>query len=398
MQITEKFLKDLKLPERGSKVLYEGGHVPGFGIRVTSAGAIAFILSYRFNGRAYQRKVARWPESTPTEARNKAFELRKDISKGTDPFASENDQHTMTELADDYFTEYADAQKRPGSLRNDHSILRNHILPRLGRYRVSAVTHRDVQALHSSLRNTKVEANRVMALLSKMFALAVDWGWRADNPTAGIKKYHETPRKDWLTLAQLVSLGRALDEYRDQEAADAIRLLILTGARFSEVVRAEWKQFDLAAGTWTKPAHTTKTNTIETVPLNPNAIEILVRLAEHRRSQYIFPGEKQGPRATLRKPWEQVCRVAGLSTEYQKKGKRKLLTRYKPMFRVYDLRHSFAAHLASSGLSLHIVGRLMGHTRPETTQRYAHLNDKALRDATNVFGNLYQPAKRKLLR
>src|SRR5262249_31982779 len=155
-------------------------------------------------------------------------------------------------------------------------------------------------------------ANRVLALLSKMFGLSMEWGWRSDNAAKGIPRYPEDKRETWLTVEQIEALLTALDNYSDQSAADAIRLLILTGAREGEVLSATWDQFDLPRGIWTKPSHHTKQKKIEHTPLSENALQLLRRMKKERTSPALFPGgrgsgkdgdKKKGARVTIRRPW-----------------------------------------------------------------------------------------------
>ena len=108
----------------------------------------------------------------------------------------------------------------------------------------------------------------------------------------------------------------------------------------------------------------------------------------------LFPGANGKPRVTLRRPWVQICKAAGLSDVSTHQGKRRTVTRSKPTLRIHDLRHSFASHLVSNGVSLHIVGKLLGHTQSQTTQRYAHVADQAMRDATNRFSQIFKAASK----
>jgi integrase len=190
-----------------------------------------------------------------------------------------------------------------------------------------------------------------------------------------VERYHEDRRERWLSTDELSKFAQALDAYHDQDAANALRLLLLTGSRAGEVLKSEWKQFDLKGGVWTKPSHHTKQNKIEHVPLSAPALALLTAMnPEGDATGPLFLGRDnegaRGARTTLRRPWMQACKAAGLATEttkegkrLTKEGKRKMLTRYKPTVRVHDLRHSYASHLVSNGVSLEKVGKLLGHTR-----------------------------------
>jgi site-specific recombinase XerD len=109
---------------------------------------------------------------------------------------------------------------------------------------------------------------------------------------------------------------------------------------------------------------------------------------------YLFPGRFAGARVTLRNPWVQILKAAGLTAVEKIQGKRRMLIRHRPTLRVHDLRHTFASHLVSSGQSLHVVGGLLSHTQPQTTARYAHPADSALREAANSFGRDFNRHKR----
>jgi integrase len=170
----------------------------------------------------------------------------------------------------------------------------------------------------------------------------------------------------------LKRLLTALDEHPNQVAANAIRLQLLTGARIGEVLSARWENFDFDRGVWTKPSHHTKQKRTEHLPLSASALALLrgIREGAGDNSAFLFPGRKPDkPIADLKRFWKSVTASAGLED-----------------YRIHDNRHTHASHLVSSGMSLAIVGRLLGHTNPMTTQRYAHLADDPLRAAAEVFG------------
>jgi integrase len=271
-------------------------------------------------------------------------------------------------------------------------MLHRIILPRLGSQRLKAVGRRDIESLHASLKATPYRANRVLTLLSRMFTLAAEWGWWTENPARGVPRFHEDRRERWLSSEEIRRLLEALDEYEDQNAANALRLLLLTGAREGEVLKATWSQYDLDRGIWTKPSHHTKQKKIEHSPLSQAAHDLLTAMKTKDAAGPLFPGANGNSRVTLRRPWVQVCKAAGLVEPITLKGKRRIITRYRPTVRIHDLRHTYASHLVSNGVSLQLVGKLLGHTHAETTMRYAHVADEALRDATDRFGNIFQTA------
>ena len=179
-----------------------------------------------------------------------------------------------------------------------------------------------------------------------------------------MKSPSNVPRKGrerWLPAEELRRFADALDSYHDQGAADALRLLMFTGAREQEALGADWSQFYLERGEWTKPAHCTKEKKIAHVPLNDYALALLRKMHPQSGRGPLFPGASGKARVTIRRPFIQVCKAAGLAEPYSVKGKRRTITRYKPTLRIHDLRHSFASHLVSDGVDL-------GQARSEVDQ------------------------------
>ncbi len=400
-RIVEQVIKQLKAPKRGNKITWDG-EIKGFGVRITAAGAISFILDYRIAGRQRRYTIGRWPELTATAARIEAVELRSDIRNGQDPMEEKRalrSEPTLGDLATDYLASDAQDKKRPTTQHNDRGYTERFIRPKLGRHRLSAIGERDIEALHASLKDTPYQANRVLALLSSMFNYAIKRKWRTDNPVKGIEKFHEEKRERLLTVEEIQRFREALDNYKDQSAANALRLLLLTGSRASEVLKARWEEFDLDGDMprWTKPSHHTKQKKTVHVPLSAPALELLIGMRPHKASGPLFPGaDGKRARVSLRRPWLQACKAAGLVTVEVLKGKRRHEVRkYKPTVRVHDLRHTFASHLVSNGVGLQVVGRLLGHTQAATTMRYAHVQDDAARAATNQFGKIINFEKKR---
>ena len=282
---------------------------------------------------------------------------------------------TMEDLAEKYLKLHAINEKRPKSIKEDKAMLKNYILKEFGARKVDTMTLEDVQTLHVGLNKKRVRSNRILSLLHKMFNLAVQWKWIASNPVSGIKKYQEVKRTRWLQEDEMERLLSALDTYHNQTIANIIRLLLLTGARQHEVLTATWDQFDLEKGVWTKRAHTTKQKKMEHSPLSLSSLSLLRKIKEEKNdSPFVFPGHVPGkPFYDIKKSWATIRKQANLND-----------------FRIHDLRHTYASHLVSKGLSLSIVGKLLDHTQASTTQRYAHLADEPLREATNLFAEKFE--------
>jgi integrase len=205
---------------------------------------------------------------------------------------------------------------------------------------------------------------------------------RPDNPAQGVERAPEERRERFLTPAEIARLDEALAACPERVSANATRLLLLTGARRGEALGATWDQFDLAAGVWIKPATTTKQGKPHRVPLSAPALALLSEMratadVENERRKrdglpelvHLFPGKDGKLLTGIKRFWARVCKAAGISG-----------------VRLHDLRHTYASILASSGLSLPIIGSLLGHSQPATTARYAHLLDDPLRAATERAG------------
>ena len=367
---TGLLIRRLHPPASGNRIVYDA-EVKGFGVRITAAGSIAFVLRYVSDGRERRFTIGRYPDISPTAARDIAVGLQQRISGGFDPLEARADIRTAPTIADlcaDYLERHAVPRKRATSLRNDRAMIDRRILPRLGMFKVASVRRTDIEAFCLSLRDTPYLANRVLALLSAMFGLAVAWNWRPDNPCKGVSRFHEERRDRRLSGEQLRRLAGALESCRSRRSANAVRLILLTGSRPTEVLAATWDQFDLENGTWTKPGDERKHTRQDPVLLSAPAITLLAAMAREAaaggdgRSPYLFPGNApDSPLRDIKRAWRGICDAAGLDG-----------------FRLDDLRHSFAGHRESTGLPLERVGRRLKRTKVAITRSHAYFCQNSL--------------------
>jgi integrase len=370
-KLTDPIVKRLRTPAVGKKITYDT-EVKGFGCRVYPSGARTFVLNYRTRGGRERRiTIGSFPDWNTAAARKEAAELKKSIDRGGDPLGeikAHRGAPTVNDLCDRFIAEYL-PRKRPSTQHTYKLQIENEVRAPLGRLKLAEVTFADIDGLHRAItkRGTPYRANRVVALLSRMFSMAIRWHWRTDNPCRGIERNQEHKRRRYLSGDELKRLGKALDKYSDQQSANIIRLLLLTGARRGEVLSARWADFDSDFTTWTKPSAATKQKLEHVSPLSSAAQRLLLDIREQTAAaaEWVFPGSNGAHRRDVKDAWAGLCTAAGI------KGAR-----------VHDLRHTYASVLASAGLSLPVIGALLGHTTATTTHRYAHLFDDPLRAAT----------------
>lgn len=351
--------------------------VIGLALVVYPSGRRSFAVSYRVAGRPRRIVIGRWPDWSVVAARDRARAIKRDAAAGLDPAAARAAalrSWTIEDLAGVYRSVHL-PRLAERNARDQEAMLSQLVLPRIGRLQVDQVTRADVDALLRWVadgrgRSTWVRANRCGEMVRVMFGLAVARQIRPDNPASGFLRRPEGERSVFLDGAQLGRLGDALDGARDQTAAAAVRLLLLTGARPGEVVRARFEDFNLAHLIWSKPAATTKQRRIHRAPISADAAAIvrLRRQALGADCRWLFPAAcRKRPIRSLRRFWEVMRLEADL-----------------PGVRLNDIRHTFASLLISGGSSLEMIGRLLGHSQTRTTQRYAHLMDGPLRGGVDA--------------
>jgi integrase len=392
-RLTDGLVRELVAPTVGNRITYDLD-VKGFGVRITAAGAKAFVVNYRAAGRERRITIGSFGDWTVKAARDHAKSLKRQIDVGEDPMAERHEQRaakTIDQLCDLFERDHLPSRR--ASTREDYlSLMRLYIRPRMGKMKVSAVRHSDIATLHRDIaRRAPYRANRLHAVLSTMMGIAIKEGWRTDNPCQGIEKAHEEKRERFLSAAEIARLAEALSAHPEKISANAIKLLLLTGARRGEALSMQWGQVDLDSGTWTKPSSHTKQRKVHRVPLSAPALALLVDMKEEAAPgcPYVFPSAKtsrrgEGAAADTYQPLTEIKRTWASVRETAK----------LPGVRLHDLRHSFASILVSSGLSLPVIGALLGHSQSSTTHRYAHLMDDPLRAATERAGAIISGAGR----
>jgi integrase len=370
--------------------------VRGFGVRCQRKHKI-YVLKATIAGRQRWFSIgehgAPW---TPETARQQAQVMWGKIRSGEDLVGIRNarrDRATISDLCARYLQEHAREHKKASSAHMDERNIENHIRPLLGEAYADEITRADIDRFKRAVREGKtrrgnqtlrggavvrggaIVANRCLALLSKMLNLAEVWGVRPENsnPVRHIEKYKEGRRERYLTAEEFAHLGDALAAAavgckESPFAIAAIRLLVLTGARLGEILTLQWRHVLLEEGTLKLPDSKTGR---KTVWLNPPAIEVLSTLPRVAGNDFVIVGDRAGSHlVNIHKMWKRICHHAGLAD-----------------FRIHDLRHSYASVAVGAGVGLYLTGKILGHLRHSTTERYAHLADAPVREANTLIGN-----------
>ena len=366
MKLTDALVRKLEAPEAGTPefrkgyVLVADADSP-LRVRVTNAGVRSFIVEYRIRRRERSYTIGRCDVWDLRAARDEAKRIVRQAHDGADPLA-DRDAPTVEKLARK-FTEEVLPSLRPTTQADYRLIVEREILPALGKLRVTDVTLQDIERLHRKIsERAPYQANRVAAVVSALFAKAIRWKMAKENPARGLERNPEHSRARYLANGETSRLLEALDRYRDQTVADLLRVMLYTGCRRGEAMTMKWA--DIVDGTWSKPYSATKQKRAHIVPLSPAVQVILAR--QPRTGELVFPSTTTEWRGRIRRAWDAITRDAKIEG-----------------LRLHDLRHSFASTLVNAGLSLSVIGGMLGHSRVTTTSRYAHLFKGTLQSAAD---------------
>jgi integrase len=418
VKLTKRLVDSADLT-RGRHYIWDSD-VRGFGLQVEASGTKTYFVRYRIKGHGRDGarkflKIGRHGELTPDQARERAKELLGRVAAGNDPAAEIVVERQTAQAAarpilfqdvsDIFIREHVQAKRKANTSISYEGFLRKHAQPVLGQRPIADISRPELIKLHLAMRDSPHAANRLIAIISSLFTFAAKRGIVAEgfNPAKGVEKYREEGRERYLSNDELQRLGTALAdaetvgipwdlddtkpnakhtpkvykgqrELLDPNAVAAVRLLLLTGARLREILHLKWEHVDLDRGLLLLPDSKSGKKTIV---LNGAAFAVIKQLlppelqrSSKLRAAFVIEGEVEGrPRADLKRPWAAIRRHANLDG-----------------VRLHDLRHTFASIGAGASLGLPIVGKLLGHSQPQTTARYAHLDADPLRRAANVIG------------
>ena len=395
---------------QGSEVVLWDDQLAGFGVRARVGGAKSYVVRFRPGGgrraplRTYTigKHGSPW---TPDQARQEAERVLALVKQGGDPQAERIKARVGATLREFGGAALADlkTKRKPRTVVEYGRLLDKLAYPAIGGRKVADIGRSDIARLHSSLRRTRYQANRVLAVLSKVFSLAERDGLRpvGSNPCRHIEKFQEVERERMLSTIELAALGDAIAGFDGSlYVVGAIRLMLLTGARRSEILGLQWAWIDLNRGEARLPDSKTG---IKTLHLPPPALKVLVGLPRIEGNPHVIVGNRNGAAlVNITKRWKAIRNVATVSVWgaseqepvaalvaglAQRLGRRPTaeecrvaaqrakieLPRGLDDLRLHDLRHAYASVAASSGTGLLLIGKILGHTQAKTTQRYAHL-------------------------
>lgn len=343
----------------------------GFGLRAYPSGRKMYLAQFRVGGRLRRVNIGLHGTLTPDQARTEAMKHLVDVKLGSDP-ASARDRKkaspTMKEFGQRFLDDHVAVHCKPSTHGEYKRSVELFINPKLGSHRLIDITRADIIGLHASMKGTPYQANRTLGVLSAMFTVAFDWEVFTEsmNPCWKVKRYKEEKRERYLTENELARLGKTLSEAAaEPEAANCIRLLLLTGCRLSEIQTLKWDYIDYKAGVLRLPDSKTGA---KAVPIGEAVFEVLKTIKKVKDNPYVITGYVEGQHLTdMQRPWRRLRKRAELDD-----------------VRIHDLRHSFASDALEQGQDLTMIGKLLGHTQIQTTARYAHLKTAPVRTAANT--------------
>lgn len=386
-----KSLIDSSFPKERDYIVWDD-EIKGFGCRILPSGYKTYVYHYRspLTGKRSYVKIGVHGNITCDQARKKALGYSSDVHfSGKDPKGEKESKELKDQqgiLFEDFwkvFTErYINEKHKPLTIQIGSYKIKKYILPFFGKKIISEITQRDILNFRDFLSHFKTTCTLSLRLLTTAFNQAELWGYRSSNsnPCKGVPKYLCKKKERFLKDEELAQLENIFTERAEIGIASsytlaAYRLLIYTGCRKNEVLTLKWKEVDFKHNCLRLPA--TKTGE-RVIPLNEIAKNIILGIPKKEDNPYVFCGKRPGQHlVAVQKTWERIRKKAGM-----------------PDVRIHDLRHSFASFaINNANLDLIEIQKLLGHKSVKTTERYVHLTDKKLLDATNRIFQLTEENK-----
>ena len=383
-QLTKLFVQSVTCPENQPKLVFFDVGCRGLVLEVRPTGTKVYALRYLDSrGKQRQYKIGNAEDLSLDQARKQASKLRNQIALGEDIGESKALLKAVPSISDfihERYLPFVAGYKR--SWECDRGLFKNHVEPRWGKKYLDQITKADLISLFAEHRKTHApgSCNRLLILLRYMFNLAIKWETPGitKNPTAGFPLMKEDNKHErYLSSEEAHTLYEELKRSENKMLQYIVPMLILTGARKREVLDARWEDFDFERRSWR--IHTTKLGRPRHVPLSDGAISLLNSAPRFDGCPWAFPNPKTlKPYVSIFYSWNSARNAAGY-----------------PDIRIHDLRHTFASFLVNAGRTLYEVQHLLGHTQIKTTQRYSHLSQDTLLDATNsvntTLGGMFMP-------
>jgi integrase len=341
--------------------------IAGFVLECRSTGGRTYYLRYIDpHGRQKALKIGGYGSITHDQAQKAAKRFRSEAVLGGDPAGKKEEKKAVplyASLAAQHVAHAKAHLRRPDGVER---IVRCHLLPRWGKLRLNEIRSQDValwlgEKADEGLAPATVEKIRVV--LSRSFELAAQWSMSGTetNPVRGVpRRRFSNARERYLTAAEAARLLKAADASLNPQLKHIVRLLLLTGARVSELLHAEWRHADLERQAWLIPQ--SKTGKSRHVPLSRAAMDVIEQLPRFHGCPYLVPNpETRLPYVSLKHSWQTAREQAGLYD-----------------LRIHDLRHSAASFMINAGIDLYAVGKVLGHADHKSTMRYSHLANETL--------------------
>ena len=358
---------------------------PGFGVRITPKGIKSFVFVYRFDGKSRRMTIGRYPKLKLAQARIKYAEAKAELEeKGVDPGktvvdsrAAARQSPTVSQLADEYMEKWAKPRKR--SWKEDRRLLDHDVIPAIGRRKAKTVKRRDIRLMLDEIieRGAPITANRVLAVVRKMFRFAISRDIVQVNPCEAIEApAKESSRERVLSESEIKTLWHKLDSdalHMSDGVRMVFRFMLATGQRKGEVVGAGWDEIDLAAGWWTIPEEKAKNGLPHRVPLSPLALKLLREIREASgNSDFLFPSSQGN------KP----IRDDAISKAVRRNESELNIPHFTP----HDLRRTVASQMASTGTPRLVISKILNHVDSGVTAVYdRHSYDADKRKALNAW-------------